>query len=166
MIRYAHTNIIAADWRQLAAFYETVFQCVYVPPERNQRGEWLEKGTGVPEAALQGVHLRLPGHGENGPTLEIYTYETMLEKSDPAANRQGLGHLAFEVDDVATVLQEIVRCGGRLLGEVVTREVPGAGTITFAYAADPEGNILEIQQWAPPVSVQKEGALIKLPLTV
>lgn len=147
MIRYAHTNIIAADWRPLADFYISVFDCVRVPPERNQRGEWLAKGTGVAEAALQGVHLRLPGHGQKGPTLEIYSYETMLEKSGPAANRQGLGHLAFEVDDVPAVLEQVVQHGGRLLGEVVTRAVTGAGTITFAYATDPEGNILEIQQW-------------------
>lgn len=149
MIRYAHTNLIAADWRQLAEFYKTVFECVFVPPERSQRGEWLARGTGVADAALQGVHLRLPGHGEHGPTLEIYSYDAMLDKPVPAANRQGLGHLAFEVDDVPAVLSAITQHGGRLLGEVVTREVPGAGTITFAYAADPEGNILEIQRWQP-----------------
>ncbi len=146
-IRYAHTNIICADWRKIARFYQDVFKCVFVPPERDQRGEWLARGTGVPGAALQGVHLRLPGYGDDGPTLEIYSYENMLDKPEPAANRQGFGHLAFEVDDVAATLEMVMANGGRLIGEVITREVPGAGTITFAYAADPEGNILEIQKW-------------------
>jgi len=26
--RYAHTNLIARDWRRLAAFYESVFECL------------------------------------------------------------------------------------------------------------------------------------------
>jgi predicted enzyme related to lactoylglutathione lyase len=33
--RYAHTNLIAMDWRRLAAFYRDVFDSVPVPPERD-----------------------------------------------------------------------------------------------------------------------------------
>ena len=33
--RYGHTNLIAADWRALASFYEELFGCVPVPPERD-----------------------------------------------------------------------------------------------------------------------------------
>ncbi|WP_228442096.1 hypothetical protein [Chryseobacterium nematophagum] len=56
-IKYGHTNIITKDWKKLADFYELVFNCIPVPPERNQKGSWLEKGTGVPNAHLQGMHL-------------------------------------------------------------------------------------------------------------
>lgn len=69
--RYVHTNLIAHDWRRLADFYEEHFGCVPVPPERNYSGSTLETGTGVPGATLQGVHLRLPGHGDRGPTLVL-----------------------------------------------------------------------------------------------
>jgi hypothetical protein len=34
-----------------------------------------------------------------------------------------------------------------MVGEIVTREIPGAGRITFAYVRDPEGNIVELQRW-------------------
>jgi len=27
------------------------------------------------------------------------------------------------------------------------REVPGVGLLTFQYVADPEGNIIEVQNW-------------------
>ncbi len=146
-VRYAHTNIVARDWRKLARFYEDVFECVLLEPERNQAGRWLEQGTGVAGAALSGVHLRLPGHGENGPTLEIYSYTAMLEKPTPYANRQGFGHLAFAVDDIEKTLVAVLTRGGAALGEVVTTDVPGAGRVTFVYATDPEGNILELQRW-------------------
>jgi hypothetical protein len=73
-IEYEHTNIITKDWKALARFYEIVFNCIVVPPIRNYQGKWLEKGTGVFNANLQGVQLRLPGYGDNGPKLEIYQY--------------------------------------------------------------------------------------------
>ena len=145
--RYTHTNIIATDWRSLANFYVEVFDCIPVLPERDQSGAWLAKGTGVADAHLQGVHLRLPGHGEAGPMLEIYSYTKMLDKSVPAANRKGLGHLAFAVDDVAATLRQVLARGGQALGEVVTREVEGVGTLTFVYATDPEETVLELQRW-------------------
>lgn len=147
MIKYVHTNIISEDWRKLMRFYIDVFDCVPVPPQRSQSGQWLDQGTGVSEAHLEGMHLRLPGHGEQGPTLEIYSYKKMEDKLPPAANRKGIGHLAFEVDDVHRVLQKLLDFEGSTLGRVSSRQIEGLGTITFVYAADPEGNIIELQNW-------------------
>ena len=92
--------------------------------------------------------MRLPGFDGDGPTLEIYSYAQMEEKLPPAANRQGLGHLAFSVDNVQKTLEQVIKYGGGALGEVVVRDITGVGTITFVYATDPEGNILEIQNWS------------------
>ncbi len=75
---YRHTNIISKDWKKLVQFYEKVFGCIRVSPERNLSGKWLEKGTGVVGAELSGVQLRLPGHGDTGPTLEIFQYSKFL----------------------------------------------------------------------------------------
>jgi catechol 2,3-dioxygenase-like lactoylglutathione lyase family enzyme len=62
-VRFGHTNLIARDWRRLAGFYTELFGCALVPPERNYSGSILERGTGIPGAALTGAHLRLPGYG-------------------------------------------------------------------------------------------------------
>jgi predicted enzyme related to lactoylglutathione lyase len=146
--RYTHTNLVARDWRRLARFYEEVFGCVPIPPGRDLAGDWLGRGTGVPGVRLRGVHLRLPGHGDAGPTLEVFTYEPLVEGPTPAPNRTGLGHLAFAVEDVGATADAVVAAEGRLLGQVVTTEVPGRGTLTFVYAADPEGNVVELQRWS------------------
>ena len=69
--KYGHTILIAKDWRALAGFYQDQFGCLPVPPERDFKGADFERGTGIPGAELRGVHLRLPGHGTEGPTLEI-----------------------------------------------------------------------------------------------
>ena len=146
-MRFAHTNIIAHDWKRLADFYVKVFACRLKPPPRSQSGLWLERGTGVKAAALEGVHLLLPGHGEDGPTLEIYSYADTLEDGPAVPNRRGLGHLAFEVDDVAAVLPVLQEHGGSLLGELTTNPVEGVGLLTFVYTRDPEGNVIELQSW-------------------
>ena len=145
---YRHTSIVAADWRVLASFYEEVFGCTPVPPPRDLSGAWLARGTGVPDAHLTGVHLRLPGHGEGGPTLEIFGYSATESRPAVAANREGIAHIAFEVDDVAAAARLVLEHGGSRVGHVTATEVPGVGGLTFVYVADPEGNIVELQAWA------------------
>jgi catechol 2,3-dioxygenase-like lactoylglutathione lyase family enzyme len=145
--KYKHTNLIARDWRALARFYQDVFGCVMVPPERDLSGEWLDRGTGVKNARFAGAHLRLPGHGAEGPTLEIYQYSHNESKPSAAANREGIMHLAFEVNDVEEATAEVLRMGGSKLGDVTSAEVEGVGLLTFVYLTDPEGNIIELQSW-------------------
>ena len=41
----------------------------------------------------------------------------------------------------------MIEAGGSSLGEVVTTEVLGAGLLSFTYARDPEGNLVELQAW-------------------
>ena len=72
--QYVHTNLIARNWRRLARFYEEAFGCAPVFPERRLSGEWFEAATGLAGARAEGMHLRLLGWGERGPTLEIFQY--------------------------------------------------------------------------------------------
>ena len=146
-MRYVHTNIIAKDWKALSLFYQKVFHCVPVPPERNLRGEWLDRITGIPKVHIAGEHLRLPGYGDAGPTLEIFSYGEMDFANPKRLNGAGLSHLAFEVEDVPETLEQLERHGGSAIGEVVSREYPNMGVATFVYCRDIEGNIIELQSW-------------------
>ena len=146
--RFVHTNLIARDWQTLAGFYEGVFGCKPVPPERNMAGPWLEAATGVRGARIRGIHLRLPGYEDGGPTLEIFQYDPQAEALEPMVNRPGLAHIAFAVDDVEQARETVLSAGGRRVGDVVSLAVPGAGTVTFVYVTDPEGNIIELQSWS------------------
>jgi catechol 2,3-dioxygenase-like lactoylglutathione lyase family enzyme len=144
--RFTHVNLVAQDWRRLAEFYEQVFGCVPAPPERDLEGRWLEEGTGVPNAHIRGVHLRLPGYGESGPTIEIFEYDSEEAPLSAAANRPGWGHVAFSVEDVQAAREAVIAAGGGAIGKTVSVEIAGAGMITFAYVTDPEGNIIELQR--------------------
>ena len=146
--KYVHTNIVAQDWKRLAHFYEQVFGCTLVPPERKLSGRWLEEGTGIPDARIRGVHLRFPGHGNDGPTLEIFQYNHQEDRLDTAINRPGFAHIAFAVDDIETARDTVIEAGGKIIGKTVSLEVSGAGKVTFIYLTDPEENIIELQHWS------------------
>ncbi|MCA9941560.1 MAG: VOC family protein [Anaerolineales bacterium] len=146
--RYVHTNLIAEDWQALARFYQELFDCVPVPPERDFMGEKLSAGTGIPGARLRGVHLRLPGYGDDGPTLEIFNYNILREREQPAVNRPGFGHIAFSVTDVGVAREAVLQAGGRAVGEIVTLQLATGAQVTWCYVTDPEGNVIELQSWS------------------
>src|SRR5690606_24494557 len=114
--KYVHTNIIAEDWKKLAAFYTKVFGCTFVPPERDYKGASLDAATALEEAHLTGAHLRLPGYDENGPTLEIFNYTLLEQRSKTAVNRPGFSHIAFEVVDVNKARRTVEEHGGGIIG--------------------------------------------------
>lgn len=146
-IRYAHTSVTAADWRKLAAFYVEVLGCTPVGAERNNRGPRFDELTGITGGGVTGRHLLLPGHGEGGPTLEIFEFDPQLPRPETALHRPGFSHLAFEVPDVDATRAAVLRWGGRDFGRQVTIDIPGAGRLTLVYLADPEGNLIELQRW-------------------
>jgi catechol 2,3-dioxygenase-like lactoylglutathione lyase family enzyme len=145
--RFGHVNVTTPDWRSLAAFYESVFGMVVVPPERDFSSPDLDRATGLTSAHLMGAHLRLPGEPEGGPTLEIFQYDRLEETRPPAVDRAGWGHIAFRVPDVASARDAVLEAGGSPIGDVVTFEVAGGRKVTWCYVADPAGNILELQTW-------------------
>ncbi len=146
-IRYAHVNIIAKDWKRLMNFYVDVFDCEPVSSQRDHRGKHTDDLTGLTDVRIVGQHLRVPGHGENGPTIEIFHFDQQHPSPHPAINRPGFAHIAFEVDDFAGVRQQVLDCGGEDYGKEVTIDIPGAGRLTLIYMTDPEGNIVELQRW-------------------
>jgi len=146
--RYVHTNLIARDWKKLVRFYGDVFGCIPKGPERDLSGEWLDRVTALSAARLCGVHLCLPGYGETGPTLEIFSYDDMPDKEPPMPNEPGFAHIAFAVDNVEKALETVISAGGGSVGEIATAEIGGVGLLQVVYARDPEGNIVELQKWS------------------
>ena len=147
MIRFAHTNLIAKNWKKLSAFYEKVFGCIPIHPDRNLSGEWLDKATGLKNAQIRGIHLRLPGFDVNGPTLEIFEYGEMPERPSINTNTPGFSHIAFAVDDVSGLAGKVIAHGGSIVGDLTERRIDRVGDLVFQYVSDPEGNIIELQSW-------------------
>jgi catechol-2,3-dioxygenase len=107
----------------------------------------LDDATSIFNARVSGIHLLLPGFGDDGPTLEIFQYADMPDTDLHKINQPGFGHIAFAVENVRETLDNVVRNGGSKIGNVVSTEIKDAGMIEFVYACDPEGNIIELQKW-------------------
>jgi predicted enzyme related to lactoylglutathione lyase len=145
-IKFVHTNIIAKDWRKLSRFYQQVFGLRPVPPPRDLSGAWVEELTGIPGVHIIGEHLSLPGYEGTLPTLEIFSYNISGEEAPKILNRPGFAHIAFHVENVPAMLQKVLDAGGAQVGRLVKTQVNGRVAL-FVYAADIEGNIIELQHW-------------------
>ena len=60
----------------------------------------------------------------------------------PAANRPGLRHVAFKVDDVRGVVECVREAGWETVGEIVNFE----STFLLCYVRGPEGLIVELAE--------------------
>jgi len=116
-----------------------LFGCVPVPPERNLSGEWLDRITGIPGSEISGVHLRLPGHRDKGPTLEIFQYGTRPNHPYVQSNTPGFSHIAFAVDDVSETAQAAFGHGASPVGELVVKDVPAWAFLRFNMSRTPRG---------------------------
>ncbi len=144
---YAHTNILAKDWKKLSQFYIDVFNCTPVLPERDLKGNWIDNMTNIRDVEIKGIHLALPGY-KNNPTLEIFSYNHSLEKSTPLQiNELGYTHIAFRVNNVKEYVEKVLAHGGSFYGKITETDIDQVGHLTAVYMRDPEGNILEIQSW-------------------
>src|SRR5947199_9997148 len=121
--KYVHTNVIARDWKRLVRFYSEVFGCKPHGPERDMSGAWLDSVTSLRNAHLTGIHLRLPGYGDDGPTLEIFSYDQLIEGGLSTPNRSGFGHIAFAVEDVDEALYAVIAAGCVLVGNIESKRV-------------------------------------------
>ncbi len=148
MIRFSHTNIIAKNADTLIAFYQAALGCRSTGQTRDLSGSWLDRLTGIPGAHLTGEHLTLPGYDEHAPTLEIFTYDSVLPGVAGVVNAAGFAHIAFEVDNVDEALARVLANGGGTVGETVSATYADGRTILVVYATDPEGNIVELQGWS------------------
>lgn len=142
-----HTNLIAKDWRKLTQFYIDVFGCKPQYPERDLSGEWIDKLTNIEGVKIRGMHLILPGY-DNGPTLEIFEYDPENCRTCYMINEKGFGHIAFHVDNVEEVVGKLIDHGGKVLGEIIRKDYKEIGFLTVVYTQDPEGNLIEIQNWS------------------
>ncbi len=146
-MKFVHINLIAKDYKKMVDFYKTVFDCESIDEKRDIKGAWLDKVTAVKNAHIKGEHLKLPGYKDNYPTIEIFSYEEIVDSSSQP-NKKGFSHIAFEVEDINKTIEKLTQNGGKLLGEVVETEYKNDKKAYFAYTLDIEDNIIELQSFS------------------
>ena len=94
----------------------------------------------------------------NGPRIELICYQNPTGERPAgvgAANAQGIGHVAFRVEDIDAIARRLTEAGVSFLSAV--QNVPDA-QVTYSggvrkrlvYFRDPEGNLLELCEYKSP----------------
>jgi catechol 2,3-dioxygenase-like lactoylglutathione lyase family enzyme len=99
------------------------------------QGEFLDTVCGIPDSRTEIAMLRLPG---GGTALELATFERPDLVPGPPnamANEVGIRNVAFEVDDLRGMVDELAADGYGLVGGIGEYE----NTWLMAYVRGPEG---------------------------
>lgn len=141
-VRFDQTKFLARDPGSLAGFYEDALGCVTVVPLQEVPDDAVPRAFGVPDASISLTVLRLPGRGDRGPVLELYSVTG--ERPREWHYQPGQGQIAFEVDDLESSIAAVLSAGGAMLGEVVEWEGPSGTVARFVLLRDPEGNVVDL----------------------
>jgi catechol 2,3-dioxygenase-like lactoylglutathione lyase family enzyme len=136
-----HIALRTSDIERSARFYKNVFGASALT------NPWLLEGE-VAEMINRGqpglkVKLQMLGF-ESGPSIELYEFVEPVEPTGPIHPTKGtILHIALQVSSVAETLALVEANGGQ---QVIPEPFDPFGTGSLTFAADPDGNILEITE--------------------
>ncbi len=154
-----HLNIVVRDLPGMRAFYRDVLG-LKVTKEVSIRGAWIDRTVGLEGVDADVVYLEAVG---GGTRIELIAYRSPLPETGtrlpPDANRAnlpGVRHFAFRVTGIDDLVASLRRAGVSFLSpvqQVPDEQVTYAGGVRkqLVYLRDPEGNLLELCEYAPPV---------------
>lgn len=139
--RFDHVGITVADLDTVTAFFvglglEVEGTRMFV------EGEFLDTVTGIPDSRTEIVMLRPP---DGSTRLELSSFvRPHHQPGSPTAmaNELGLRNVAFEVDDLSSVVDRLTADGYGLIGGVGTYE----DVWRMAYVRGPEGIIVSLAE--------------------
>jgi len=138
--RFDHVGITVADLDKVSAFF--VGLGCEVEGRTFVEGEFLDTVCGIPDSRTEILMLRPPG----GATLiELSSFiRPRHEPGSPTAmaNQLGLRSVAFEVDDLLAIVEQLAADGYGLVGGVGEYE----NVWRMAYVRGPEGIIVALAE--------------------
>jgi catechol 2,3-dioxygenase-like lactoylglutathione lyase family enzyme len=105
-------------------------------------GEWIDRIIGLENVTVETVMARAPDGSDMFEVVRFRSPSAGAQEPAPAANRPGLRHVAFKVDDVRGVVERVREAGWETVGEIVDFE----NTFLLCYVRGPEGLIVELAE--------------------
>ncbi len=105
-------------------------------------GAWIDRIISLDDATVETVMARLPGGPDIFEVVRFQTPAAGAHEPAPAANRPGLRHVAFKVDDMHGVVARVREGGWETVGEIVNYEE----MFLLCYVRGPEGLIVELAE--------------------
>ena len=105
-------------------------------------GEWIDRIIGLEDVTVEVAMARAPDGSDVFEVVRFHWPSAGAGEQAPAANRPGLRHIAFTVDDVRGVVDRVQEAGWETVGEIVDYE----NTFLLCYVRGPEGLIVELAE--------------------
>jgi catechol 2,3-dioxygenase-like lactoylglutathione lyase family enzyme len=105
-------------------------------------GEWIDRIIGLEKVTVEVVMARAPDGTDIFEVVRFHSPPASAGERAPAANRPGLRHIAFTVDNVGAVVDNIREAGWDTVGEIVNYE----DIYRLCYVRGPEGLIVELAE--------------------
>lgn len=140
--RLDHINLVVTNLEEAESFFVALgFSKVQ---ESDLDSSFLTAVTGLQAAKARFVALALES---SNTTIELIEYAAPVCQPDPLvgqANRPGIRHLAFAVDDIEKVVEVLKNRGVKFLGPVRSWEKTGKKLVYFY---GPDQILLELAQY-------------------
>ena len=137
-----HTSFTVSDLDRSIEFYVKVLGFKLL--NRSPRDpSFTEKVVGVPGAQIDVAYIQAPGH-----RLELIQYNAPANRGEVMSRPcdTGFAHVAFDVDDIDSVVAAVSAAGAEPLSEpVVINAGPNSGG-KAVYTRDPDGVTIEFVQ--------------------
>jgi catechol 2,3-dioxygenase-like lactoylglutathione lyase family enzyme len=104
--------------------------------------EWIDRIIDLENATVEVVMARAPDGSDIFEVVRFRSPSAGAQEPAPAANRPGLRHVAFTVDDVRGVVDRVREAGWDTVGEIVDYE----SAFLLCYVRGPEGLIVELAE--------------------
>jgi catechol 2,3-dioxygenase-like lactoylglutathione lyase family enzyme len=137
---FVHIGLVVEDLDETVRFLELLgFDC---GEPSTFGGEWIDRIIGLENAKVEVVMARGPDGNDMFEVVRFESPSASAQEPAPAANRPGLRHVAFKVDDLRGVVDRVREAGWETVGEIVDYE----NTFLLCYVRGPEGLIVELAE--------------------
>jgi|TARA_Y100000031_G_scaffold75834_1_gene83527 catechol 2,3-dioxygenase-like lactoylglutathione lyase family enzyme len=137
-----HINVVVSDLDEARSFF--IQLGFTVGDESELSGEWISSIVGLPNVVARYATLKLPGTETN---LELIEYTSPPSERDPnmgKANQIGFRHIAFEVENIDKIVQDLQDKGIKFISSIHTYPKTGKRLVYFC---GPDGILLELAQY-------------------
>ncbi len=137
---FVHVGLVVEDLNETVRFLSLLgFDC---DEPAVLSGEWIDQIIGLERVKIEMVMARGPDGSDIFEVVHFHSPPASAQEPAPAANRPGLRHIAFNVDDVRGVVNCVREAGWETIGEIVDYE----NTYLLCYVRGPEGLIVELAE--------------------
>ena len=137
---FVHIGLVVEDLDETVRFLELLgFDC---GKPGTFSGVWIGRIIGLENVTVEVVMARAPDGTDMFEVVCFHSPSARAGEPAPAANRPGLRHVAFKVDDVRGVVDRVREAGWETVGETVDFEK----TFLLCYVRGPEGLIVELAE--------------------